>query len=249
MPDPYPHTVERGDTIPKIAAARSVSDWRTIWNDDLNREDLRSRRGEPTLLYAGDTVLVPLAEDGEEPGDTEQNHPFQAPASPLVLRLRLLDPELRPVADKDYTLRVEDVTTPLEGTTDSEGRLAEEIPLTEDWATLTVRIPRPRNPDGSLQGDLPATWRLWIGALHPIMEDAPDARCIPGVQQRLNNLGFDCGPITETLDDRTRAAIRAFCTRFGLASREEPDEGFLLKLFEVHDHTGMPVPPASSPPP
>lgn len=234
MPDPYLHRVEPGETIRKIAARFSVSDWRTIWESDLNA-DLRDRRNDPNVLYEGDTVLIPLAEDGEEPGDTEQHHPFQAPASPLVLRVRLLDKEFRPLRDRDYTVKLQSEPTPRRGRTDSQGRVIQEVSDAEESAALTVRIPGGRAPDGSLLADSPVTFTLRIGRLDPVLENAPDESCVSGVKQRLNNLGFRCGSVTETLDDRTRAAIQAFCAKVGLTSRDRPDAEFQTKLKQVHD--------------
>ena len=50
---------------------------------------------------------------------------------------------------------------------------------------------------------------LNLGALHPVATET-------GVQQRLQNLGFDCGKIDGVVGPRTRGAIRNFQGSVGL---------------------------------
>jgi N-acetylmuramoyl-L-alanine amidase len=57
--------------------------------------------------------------------------------------------------------------------------------------------------------------KLKLGALSPVAS-------AKGVQQRLQNLGFDCGPIDGIVGPRTRAAVRNFQAKFGL-----PPDGIL----------------------
>jgi hypothetical protein len=101
---------------------------------------------------------------------------------------------------------------------------------------LTVTIPPPSGKkDGALQGDMGMSWDLMIGALNPIQEEAPDADCLSGVQQRLNNLRFDCGAITGVMNDQTRDSITAFQHTYGVTESGAPDPATQAKLQEVHD--------------
>ncbi len=236
MADPYRVVIRRGDHLFKIAAAFNVSKWSTIW--DANQE-LRSKpRKNPNQLCDGDELLVPVPEDNEEPGATEANHPFQMPGSELQLRLRLLNSDFSPLADLDYSLEVVDGDghkTALQGRTDAKGQLSQAIPPASAKATLTARVPLPAGTKAPPGSEIPMTWNLWIGALHPMLEPAPDDACLPGVQQRLNNLGFDCGEVTGQINENTKAAIRAFRRKFGLPDGDSSDEALQNKLREVHD--------------
>lgn len=234
MADTYLHTVARGEHIRWIADHFHVSDWNTIW--DLNRE-LRGIRHNPNILMVGDQLAVPIAECGEESGQTELVHPFETMCDPLFLRLRILGEDYSPLARVPYALVVDEEGPPMEGETDEHGQIEREIPPTANFAALTVRIPAaPRNEAGGrLEGEVPVTFNLWIGALHPILEPAPDLDCYPGVQQRLDNLGLDCGPVIDEPNQPTRAAIRTFRVLFGLPEGETSDEEFQRKLAEIHD--------------
>ncbi len=78
-------------------------------------------------------------------------------------------------------------------TTDGSGVLRETVPPALSEALLIVNG---------------VSMTLAIGHLNP-MDNAPD-HGVSGVQGRLLNLGFDVGPVDGELNDRTRAAIRAF---------------------------------------
>lgn len=236
MADDYVHTVLRGDTVPKIADVKGVSEWNTVWNYNV---DLQATRHNPLQLYTGDVVRVPIADKGEEPGAGESENPFQIPTSKLYLNLRLLREDYTALANTSYSLQVDGEPTPREGTTDDKGQLEiTDLAAGVTTATVTVVVPpTDSNDDGTLTGDMTVTWNLTIGALHPMLEqDCPDDKCVPGVKQRLNNLGFNCGTITEDLDDATKAEIKRFCTKFGITEREEPDTELQYKIAKVHDN-------------
>ena len=82
--------------------------------------------------------------------------------------------------------------------TGADGTIKVQIPPTAATGFLQVGP-----PDNLLQ------MNLVLGALHP-------AETNSGVQQRLQNLGFDCGPLDGIVGPRTRAAVTAFQTKFGL---------------------------------
>ena len=71
------------------------------------------------------------------------------------------------------------------------------------------------------------------------MEVAPTKRCVPGVQQRLNNLGFYCDTIDGIAGDKTTTAVKRFQSKFklevdGLAGQTETQP----QLQKVHDTSG-----------
>jgi len=102
--------------------------------------------------------------------------------------------------------------------------------------------------DGTLQGDVPIQWDLSIGRLNPVMEKAPDQYCVSGVQQRLNNLALNCGPVDGIRGPNTRASIEAFQRIFGLTPDAIPGQGETQpKLVDVHDKPDSIVGPAPAP--
>lgn len=86
-----------------------------------------------------------------------------------------------------------------------------------------------------IRGDVPVKWELKIGALNPLQEEAPTDRCISGVQQRLNNLGFNSGPVDGIRGPITKGAVRAFQEFFKLKVDTDPGPETQGKLNEVHD--------------
>ncbi len=70
-------------------------------------------------------------------------------------------------------------------------------------------------------------YNLKFGEMDPLTE-------ISGVQGRLNNLGFPCGPIDGILGLRTCQALKRFQSREDLPITGRPDDATLQKLKEVH---------------
>jgi hypothetical protein len=136
-----------------------------------------------------------------------------------MLRLRILKDDFTPLKKAPYELKI-GAGAVLQGKTDDNGGLEHEIPNDAAVAVLTVKAkaadtdtappPPAKNPPepAPLRGDVPITWNLKIGALNPIREEAPDKMCISGVQQRLNNLNMNTGPIDGILGANTKAAVK-----------------------------------------
>lgn len=163
-----------------------------------------------------------------------------------------------------------------EGAFESGGMINVEVPKTAQVGKLTVWFPPPSEPAATTPsegagttppaggtGATPETnapsggstavlkrasmifW-LQIGRLDPILEPAPDNWCTAGVQQRLNNLGFESGPVDGMSGPITKAAVRRFQTKCkitvdGLAGQQTQG-----KLREIHDQPGVPPAPAES---
>lgn len=139
-----------------------------------------------------------------------------------------------------YVLQIAGVEAPLEGTTDDLGQIELPVGRATRQASLTVYPPPPPREEsgGAVVGESPTTFDLDVGSLAPIQEPAPDDACVTGVQQRLQNLGFECGPATGEMTDATRAAIRAFRRAYGLADGDASDGELQRKRAEVHDSPG-----------
>lgn len=173
---------------------------------------------------------------------------------------------------KDKTLNVDGKELPLKGKTDDNGLIEHEIPVQLETAVLSVRVkaedtdepkPKPEAGDGGeapakpkepqpARGEVPITWKLQIGKLNPIKEKAPDSNCVSGVQQRLNNLNMNSGPVDGKLGRNTKAAIKAFQDLYQIVvpkgSEGKPDKATQEKLYDVHEKPGpVPKPPEPKP--
>jgi peptidoglycan hydrolase-like protein with peptidoglycan-binding domain len=83
-----------------------------------------------------------------------------------------------------------------------------------------------------------------------VKEEAPTSECISGIQQRLNNLNINAGPVDGIYGPNTRAAIAAFQKLYKLSIAKghegEPNETTRNMLFDIHDQTEIdPRPPES----
>lgn len=261
------HKIKKSDHISKLAKAHGYHNWQTLWNANGK---LKKARSNPNILYKSDrsnnkkTEQLEVPKPGEKKiGKTaEAHHPFVVPNNKVFLRLRLLKDDFTAIKDAEYTLKV-DGTGPLagvekKGKTNAQGQFEEEIPRDAQNGELTVRIAAEDSEtepaeganaeDSTLRGDVPITWKLQIGALNPIQENAPDQWCVSGVQQRLNNLAFNTGPVDGIRGTNTNAAIRAFKDLFQVGSEaDKPGAQTQSKLYDVHDKPDSIVgPPPSS---
>ncbi len=238
MPNSERHRVERGQTIHKIKCQHPNVEWTTI-------EEAIAGSGTQSVnsLYAGMELDFSLRSTTTDPAETEKEWVYEGDAPRLYLKIRVLREDGSPLANAVYVLTIPP-EKPRTGLTEPNGliRLQAPIPDLAEQATLEVYIP-PK------EGETQTTthvWTLWIGALHPA-RDVKGSVYVPGVQQRLNNLGFEAGEIDGNLGPQTLAAIRQFRTVFGLNPPGKPDsdkadEAFLKRLTEIHDEAKGPDP-------
>jgi hypothetical protein len=209
-----PHTVEAGECLSRIARRHGFTNYLAIWNHDSNRA-LRESRGNPNVLFPGDVVQIPDKRRKAVPAATAQRHRFVVPAVRKELRVALLDGTGAPLRNTAYVLVVEGERTP--GNTDACGRLAVVLPIR--LASVELEISGRR-------------LELQLGELNPIGDGARNPAS--GMQQRLRNLGYNCGPIDGVWGPRTGAAIRMFQCEHGLPIDGAPAQTTLDKLVEVH---------------
>ncbi len=204
------HTVKQGEHIVRIARDNGLTKPEIVWNDPQNAA-LKEKRKNPNILFPGDQVFVPELTEKTESRPTGQLHRFQIDGQPLKLKLCVKDESDRPVAGEPCRLnvqgRVEDKQT------DGDGRVEGVIEPADEDAMLEisgVQIP------------------VKIGHLDPIDE-------LTGQQARLNNLGYEAGPVGEKDDERFRSAVEEFqCDQVikpvtGICDAKTQD-----KLKEVH---------------
>ena len=204
------YVVKEGDSIESIAFEKGYF-WETVWEHPDNAE-LKEVRKDPNVLLPGDRVTIPEKTPKQESGETEMRHRFLRKGIPATFALQVFDRD-EPWANQPYTLTVDDLV--FTGVTDPDGLLRHPVPPNAKKGRLTI------GPDE-------AVFDLDFGAVDPITEPK-------GIQQRLNNLGFHCGPPDGHIGEDTRAALRAFQERAGLPVTGERDEATVAKLEELHD--------------
>ncbi|MCO5169073.1 MAG: peptidoglycan-binding protein [Planctomycetes bacterium] len=211
------YTVQQGDTLASIAFARGFLRWQTIWEHAQNA-GLREQRKDPHVLYPGDSVFIPDKTIKKFDCATKKLHTFRLKKPRLHFEQLLIDDEDQPYASKPFKLVAGGET--IEGRTDGDGRVSEEIPFDAREVELTV---------WPVEGDDSSalTWTLDLGHLDPI-------DTVEGVQARLSNLGYAC-KVTGSLDDETKDALRAYQGDQGLQVTGEIDESTKSRLAQHHD--------------
>ncbi len=196
---PTPHTVVPGECLSSIAADFNFDDWRTIYYDASNA-DFRQLRPNPNLIYPGDILNIPDFDSGHQAGSTETTNVFGITTKTTLLRIVIINTQDQAVAGKRYTLEIPGVPL-IDKSTGGDGMVETEIPANASNGVLTVYHNGASAP--------PMIWNLDIGGLAPIEE-------VAGYQARLNNLGFDSGPVDNIKGPLTEAAIKRFQTKYGL---------------------------------
>jgi hypothetical protein len=257
---PDPHKSKKCDHIITIAEKYGYKDWNTLWDANKDLQNSRDRKN-PLVLFTGDSrwdgdeIELSPKEKPDFKQPTDKDGKYQVPKEPkLCLRLRILKGDFTPIKDADFELAVKGGKT-YKGKTTDKGRVQPdgkdpEIPKTCTEATLAVRVAQEetdagsqdggggdkKEKDSALAGDCRLKWTLQIGRLNPIMEKAHTKYCISGVQQRLNNLGFYCGPVDGIKGPNTKFAIEKFQSLFGLNVDNIPGtKETQPKLQEIHD--------------
>ncbi|MFN0136676.1 MAG: peptidoglycan-binding protein [Phycisphaerae bacterium] len=201
------YVVRQGECISSIAGY-SGHFWETLWNDPANA-DLRAARVDPNVLLPGDRVHVPALREKWESRPTEQRHRFRRRGLPEMFRVRVLR-DGEPRGNLPYTLTIDGRETT--GVTDANGNLSQPIAPNAKRAVLVVGS----EPDVD-------RYEFALGAIDPI-------ESISGVQGRLNNLGFDCGPIDGIWGPRSESAMRDYQRSRNLDGTGRPDEATRRQL-------------------
>ena len=253
---------KNGDHTVKIAEEKEVFSWKTLWDANTKLQS-KKKRSNPLVLFTGDksfagspdVLTIPKVKAQAKKQNVDVNTVFTVPTPvKLCLRVRILKGDFTPITDADFELEVDGKN--LKGKTDANGRIKvdgvdPEIKNKTLTATLKLRIkpdaagaPKKDKNDNSLQGDVPITWKLQIGKLDPIMEKAPGNYCVSGVQQRLNNLGINSGPVDGLCFANTIAAVETFQSLFNLKIDGKPGQVETQpKLKEVFDEGKFVGPP------
>jgi N-acetylmuramoyl-L-alanine amidase len=170
------------------------TDVEAVVNHRDNSELFKTRC--PAILYEGDRIFIPLSHLRGVRGRTGQTNAYRSgtPASAsrkLVMFLKNAD--LEALVDFPYKVTVDGIT--VKGRTDDKGRLEAAITTEADTAELVVAG---------------QTSVLKIGYLDPLIT-------VSGYQARLNNLGFNAGPVDSIDGPKTQAGVKAFQKFCGIA--------------------------------
>jgi len=188
---PY-HKVKQGEDIKKILKGPKYGMMRIskVLNDPKNAHLFKDQDKErdAAILNPGDEFFIPEKELGEESGQTDQRHRFRLKRQrKLILIIKNADGE--PFSYEDYKLKIDGEGDDwIEGTTDGEGRLEQNIALDSEEGELHIA------------GHV---WPISVAHLDPITT-------VSGVQARLNNLGFNAGPVDGKNGPKTKAAVKRF---------------------------------------
>ncbi len=253
---------KNNDHISKVAADNGLQSWKTVWdeNSDLHRATPNQLfKGNRLDGTGGDRIKIPPKGKEKDSGSTGAFNKFKVPTAELFIRIRILKDDYTAAADVPYELLIPEMP-PAKGKTDSNGHIKAPIAKTTTAGTLTIRVKKEAaqttspgaapSEAGTLDSDVPIVWNLRIGALNPISEDAPDQYCVSGVQQRLNNINLNTGPIDGINGANTTAAITTFQDLAAISDKvAKPgvsDKAMTqAKLQKVHDGP-TPVKPADA---
>lgn len=219
MGEAIQHVVKPGDCLSKIAVEYGLT-WQQIWNDGANAA-LKQERKDPNVLYPGDVVSVPAKKNKVKQKSTGQKHNFKRKKeqSKIILRL-LVDNE--PVKNVPCRLEVAGQPDRL-GQVNGNGDVAieGETEFTLHSSITFAKLHVGEEPHCSV-------YKLYIGHLNPY-------DTLTGMQQRLNNLGYQAGPNDGVVGPRTEAAIRWFQEDQNLKVDGKPTEEVMSKLKATHE--------------
>ena len=207
-----PYVVRQGDYLAKIAFVHGF-DADEVWNDPKN-EGLKRLRRDHRLLAPGDLVYLPVKKKEGLPLQKGTTNRYVAKV-PKVEVVVVFQDDDKPLADEPYV--IEGLGAPQEGTTDSSGKIAIDVPLLarEGRVVFTKRN---------------IAFPLLVGDMDPIDEAT-------GVRKRLQHLGHmpPPGDPSETdQDELDRASIAAFQEARGLPVTGAADEATKAELVKVH---------------
>lgn len=201
--------VGAGETTMSLAKKNGFF-WRTIWDHGENAQ-LKAKRKDPNVLFEDDEIFIPERQPKTVSKGSEQEHVFKLKGEPAKFKLRLLM-NGKPRAGVSYILEI-DSGEKIEGKTDGDGRLEHFIPNDAARGTLIIEGGKEIYP-------------LRLGQLDPL-------DLISGVQQRLKNLGYNCGGEHGELGEQTKEALKKFQAEHDLQETGEPDDATKAKLKEL----------------
>ena len=189
------HIVEQGEYLSLIAKRHGFVDWKLIWNHPKNAA-LRKKHPNPNVIHPGDKIHIPDRQPKEVACATTKVHRFEV-KSPgrMLIRIVLRNHDGEPLANQPYVLTVGEAV--FKKNTNPDGMLEHWVPVGEETGELTLE-------------QFGLRWPVHVGNLDPLKDEDDGSLVVTGVQARLNNLGFPCGPVDGIVGPRTTAALKKF---------------------------------------
>jgi len=203
-----------GDCVASIATKNGFP-WSKIFDHGENAS-LKQLRKNSNVLMPGDQVYLPDKKKKTVDAGTNSVHKFKVKGLLLRLRIKLLDSDGKGLGGKKWTLKA--AGKELSGTTPGDGLLDTPVPPDATTGELSITLE---------DGKPPVVWQVAIGSLNPASETK-------GVQQRLRNLGFECGKPDGTTGASTKEALQAFQKKNGLTAKGELDDPTREKALSSH---------------
>lgn len=209
-----PHVVRQGETVASIVAKSGAGNPDSVWNDDKNKA-LRELRGDPAILCPGDRLYLPGTKRKWLPVSVGTKNAFKATVPVQTVKIVLRGD--KPLASEPYV--VHGLGDDISGTTDANGMLSVDVPLTAPSFVLELTQRK-------------TTQKVLVGHLDPITEPS-------GLRQRLANRGYvsHLGPILESFGippQRLEHQLRVFQMVSGLEPTGEVDDKTTDALKKAH---------------
>jgi Putative peptidoglycan binding domain len=205
------YEVVQGDCLNTIAYRFRFADYKLIYDHPQNK-DFKKKRPNPNVIYPGDQIFIPPLRLKQTNGSTDKTHRFVCKTPKVHIQV-YFELNQEPYADRAFTLTADGST--VKGTTSSKGLLKADVPI----EATTARVVFDKTH---------LAFTLEIGNLDPITE-------VSGMQDRLNNLGYDCGDEDGELGPLTTAALMEFQRDQNLTETGEFDSATQDSLKKSHD--------------
>lgn len=212
------HVIQRGECAAKLAA-RYGHNPKTVWDHSKN-STLREERKSLYVLHDDDRLHIPAPRLRWNAAQIKQRYYLRRLGLLETTRIQFLDHEKKARSGLEYLFHAEtedgQVLPDKTGRTDSGGFIVQPI------SPLTTRI------DVTLKtGTDVEKYELDVGHLDEV-------ETTRGLQARLNNLGFDCGPEDGVHRAEMEEAVRRFQTENNLPVTGDANSDVLVLLKDLH---------------
>lgn len=211
------HIIKQGETLSSVASENGFRNFHAIFDHPQNAA-LKAIR-DPHVLLPGDELFIPDIEPKTVERTAGSLHRFIVQTSRLLLRLRLLDVNGRPLANTACDVGLESGKEPDIEVTDAEGALEKPLAANIRQGEVTAHVqtspPKKGPPPPPQSLEQKVKFDLRIGSLNPEFK-------LSGQQARLNNLGYFAGYTLKDLDQLLWAAEEFSCDKISKPVTKRP---------------------------
>lgn len=188
------HTVNQGESVAIIAKKYGFPSWGALYNHADN-SDFKTLRPNPDIIFPGDKIFIPEAQESRFNVKANQRHTFrsQAKKDEVVMKIGAIGG----IIWSDRKVELDINGNIVESKTDAQGNAHFKLPKGHaEEAILLIYTPKDtNNPSYRVS--------VKLGHLDPITEEI-------GQQARLTALGYDCGLLTNKANQRFENATKDF---------------------------------------